>query len=76
MLRKANLSSHSVYMMNLFLACQYSHIILFNFVVGLKRTLLLERQDDIIDTILKHFKPEGGSPVILKKVLKYCNYSP
>ena len=62
-------------MMNLLLACQYSHLELFNFVVGLKRSLLLENHEEIINTILKHFLPEGYSPMILKKVMKYCNFT-
>ena len=76
MLRKSNLSSKPVYMMNLLLACQYSHLNLFNFVVGLKRSVLVENHEEIINTILKHFVPDGSSPAILRKVLKYCNFTP
>lgn len=76
MLRKANLNPKPVYMVNILLACKYANLEFFNFVVGCKRSLLIENQDEVIWMIFKHFALIGASAVILQKVLKLCNYTP
>ena len=77
MLRKSNLNDKDIFYVNLYLACKFSRIDFFNYLTnwGIKRLPNLNKDDELIDTIISNFSLKSGSDEILQKVLKYSQFT-